>query len=71
MCVYYRKQLETYGIKFAPVPLASKFSHEKDCDDSDPEPFGFHDNKEVIPKFFHAKYYAKQFLKKVRSLGIS
>ncbi len=49
MCVYYRKQLEDNGIKFAPVPLASRFSHEVDCPDSDAKPFGFHNNKKVVP----------------------
>lgn len=28
ICVYYRKQLEDYGIKFAPVEVAARFSTE-------------------------------------------
>jgi hypothetical protein len=45
ICNYYRKKLEDAGIKYAPVEIASKFSHEIDCDDSYPEPFGFHKKK--------------------------
>ncbi len=65
MCVYYRKELEDYGIKFAPVPLAAKFSCEKTLEDSDPEPFGFHDNHSVVPRFFNTRYYLKKALKKL------
>jgi hypothetical protein len=63
MCVYHRKALEDYGITYAPVPLASKFSQEKHLPDSDPEPFGFHDNHSVIPRFFNAKYWLKEKIK--------
>ena len=49
ICVRHRKELENYGIRFAPVEVASTFSHEKNCNDSDPEPFGFHKNKNVFP----------------------
>jgi glycosyltransferase involved in cell wall biosynthesis len=45
MCVYYRKQLEDAGIKFASVELAARFSHEFDCEESVPSPFGFHNFK--------------------------
>jgi hypothetical protein len=45
MCVYYRKTLEDAGIAFAPVELAARFSHEFDCDESVPRPFGFHNFK--------------------------
>lgn len=41
ICNYYRKELETYGIKFAPVELAARFSHEIDVPES-VESFGFH-----------------------------
>lgn len=61
ICVYYRKQLEQAGIRFAPVDLASKFSHEVDCPDSDPEPFGFHNTKSVIPKYFFVKHWLRNF----------
>ncbi len=61
MCVYYRKILEDNGIKFAPVPLASKFSHEVTCPDSDWKPFGFHNNKKVIPPFFFIKHNLRKF----------
>jgi hypothetical protein len=65
MCVYHRKALEDAGIKFAPVPVAARFSQEKHLPDSYPEPFGFHDNKDVMPRFFHAKYWIKQILQKL------
>lgn len=52
LCVYYRKQLEENGTRFAPVALASLFSREKDCLDSRSAPFGFHNNKKAIPWFF-------------------
>jgi hypothetical protein len=45
ICVYHRKRLEDNGIRFAPVEIAAMFSHETDCDESNPEPFGFHKNK--------------------------
>jgi hypothetical protein len=48
ICVYYRKKLEDYGISFPPVEVASRFSREKDCEDSYAKPFGFHNNKKAI-----------------------
>jgi len=45
ICNYYRPTLEKNGIKFAPVNVASQFSHELDCHDSVEEPFGFHKYK--------------------------
>lgn len=42
ICVYYRRELEDYGIKFAPVEIASRFGKELECHDSVKEPFGFH-----------------------------
>jgi hypothetical protein len=45
ICSYHRKALEDYGIKFAPVELAARFSLECDCEESDYHPFGFHDNR--------------------------
>ena len=60
LCVYYRKKLEDYGIRFAPTDVAGKFAREVDCEDSDPKPFGFHNNKKVTPKFFFAKRYLKR-----------
>jgi len=59
ICVYYRKELEDYGLRFAPVDVASVFSHELDCDDSQSEPFGFHNNKKVVPKLFLCKHLLK------------
>ena len=49
ICAYYRKQLENAGIKFAPVSVAAKFSHESDCKESVYKPFGFHGSKLVLP----------------------
>ena len=60
LCVYYRKKLEELGIKYAPVAVASKFSHEADCPDSEPEPFGFHKNTKVLPPLFFAKHALKK-----------
>lgn len=62
LCVYYRKQLEDYGITYAPVEVASLFSREKDCEDSHPSPFGFHNNKKAIPKFFYLKHRIRKRL---------
>lgn len=62
ICVYYRNRLEKYGIKFAPVEVASKFAREKDCEDSEAEPFGFHNNKKVIPKLFFIKRFIKKLI---------
>jgi hypothetical protein len=49
LCIYYRKKLEDAGIKFAPVTLAARFSHEIDCPESVSDSFGFHDSKIVFP----------------------
>lgn len=63
ICVYYRKQLEDYGIKFAPAEVAARFGLEKDCEESDYQPFGFHNNKKALPKFFYFKRALRKFLK--------
>jgi hypothetical protein len=42
ICIYCRKELESYGITYAPVPTASLFSCEQKLADSLPETFGFH-----------------------------
>lgn len=52
ICNYYRSELEAYGIRYAPVDVASRFSRENDCPDSFPTPFGFHKNQRLIPKLF-------------------
>lgn len=41
LCVYYRKELEEYGIKYAPMKIAAQFSHEIDVGE-DMDSFGFH-----------------------------
>jgi hypothetical protein len=45
LCVYFRKELEGYGIKYAPVNIAAEFSHELNVPEIVDEPFGFHINK--------------------------
>lgn len=64
MCVYYRKELEEYGIKFAPVPLAARFSLEKDCEESYYQPFGFHNNPKAISKAAYIRHSLKQVRRK-------
>jgi len=49
ICVYQRDKFETYGIKFAPIEVASHFSHEANI----PEIVG------VMPFAFH-KYHTKE-----------
>lgn len=58
--VYYRQELEAYGIKYAPVEIASLFSREVVCEDSAAYPFGFH-GKGRTPKFL----FARPLLKKI------
>lgn len=60
ICVYYRKKLEENGIRFATVRLAARFSLEKDCDESDYSPFGFHDNKKALPRHIFIQQYLKR-----------
>lgn len=62
ICNYYRKELEEYGIKFAPVEIASMFSRELDCEDSRPKHFGFHKNQKVIPKLILVKHFLKKLI---------
>lgn len=70
ICVYHRQALESYGIKFAPVEIASSFSRELICDDSAQVTFGFHlhpesftPKTELIKASF--KTMTKQLLKKI------
>lgn len=52
ICVYCRKILEDYGIKFAPVQIASIFSCEEKLLDSELKTFGFHTyNPKIFNKF--------------------
>jgi hypothetical protein len=60
ICVYYRKKLEEYGLKFATADIASRFSREVNCDDSVARPFGFHNNPGAMPRFFHLKRALKK-----------
>jgi hypothetical protein len=62
LCSYYRKELENAGIKFAPVEVAARFSHETDCAESVYRPFGFHGSKIALPRIF---YPLKKLLKKL------
>jgi glycosyltransferase involved in cell wall biosynthesis len=52
ICAYYRHELEEAGIKFAPVDVAARFSHESDCAESVRKSFGFHGSKMALPKIF-------------------
>lgn len=42
LCVHYRDALEAYGIKFAPVEVAARFSRELEVPETVKETFGFH-----------------------------
>lgn len=64
ICNYYRKKLEDYGIKFAPVEVAARFSCEIINKDSQFDPFGFHDNRRVIPPYFFMKRLLKKLIPK-------
>lgn len=48
ICVFCKKELERYGIKFPQVSVASKFSREEKFSDSELETFGFHEDKHVL-----------------------
>ncbi len=70
ICVYHRQALENYGIKFAPVSVASVFSRESVCEDSAEKTFGFHlhpesftPKTELIKKSFGIT--VKQLFKKI------
>lgn len=52
ICNFYRHELEDIGIKFAPVEIAARFSHESDCKESIFRPFGFHGSKIALPRIF-------------------
>lgn len=56
---YHRKKLEDYGIKYAPVEIASRFSRETMCEDSEKYPFGFHNNKNV-PRFLSLRPFLQK-----------
>ena len=62
LCVYYKKPLEDYGIKFAPVDIAARFSHETDCEETVVKSFGFHRNKKVKSRFRYFKRDLKKLL---------
>lgn len=62
ICLGYGEILESHGIKFAPVEVASVFSRERWCSDSKIFTFGFHNNRRNIFKFLYTK-----FVKKIKS----
>lgn len=62
ICVYYKKQLEDYGLKFPPVEVAAKFSHETDCPETVVKSFGFHRYKKVRSRFSYFKRDLKRLL---------
>ena len=48
ICLYHRDALEAYGIRYAPVSVASRFSRERWCKDSVLFPFGFHNGRSFL-----------------------
>jgi hypothetical protein len=67
ICVYYRAKLEAYGIKYAPVSVASKFSREARCPDSERRPFGFHKNTSSLPFVMRVKkIFAGRVMRRIR-----
>lgn len=52
LCVYHRDQLENYGVKFAPVELAARFSTESWIEGAVVQSFGFHNNRSAKPFLF-------------------
>jgi hypothetical protein len=62
---YYRKELEEQGIRYAPVPVASRFSCEVICPDSYPEPFGFHKNQNLLPLGRYIRNFITRQIKKL------
>ena len=65
ICIYCRKELENYGIKFAPVSIASVFSCEQKLTDSKSETFGFHTYKHK--PFNGLRNFAKLILNKLHT----
>lgn len=67
LCVYYRADLEARGIKFAPVDMAARFSHEFDCPESVWRPFGFHNYKYTSRGrfIFRFRKYTKKLIKRL------
>ena len=63
ICVYHKKELEQAGIRFAPVDVAARFSHELDCRESVSDSFGFHNSKMVLPVWL---WPVKKVLRKLR-----
>lgn len=68
ICGYYRKTLEEHGIRFAPPEVAARFSTEKICNESVADPFGFHDNKDVIPRFFFVRFFLHKMKRTAKKL---
>jgi len=56
LCNYNRAKLESYGIRYAPVEVAARFSKEKECDDSYPYPFGFHGRRAGLAGLYDLAY---------------
>ncbi|MFZ4499965.1 MAG: DUF5672 family protein [Minisyncoccia bacterium] len=51
ICLYYRKVLESAGIQYAPIEIASRFGRERWCPDSTLFPFGFHNGRTLRKSF--------------------
>ncbi len=65
ICVYYRKLLEDKGIKFCPTDVGARFALEKVVKETVWDPFGFHNNKGAVPRFYFVKFKINKLLKKV------
>lgn len=52
LCVYHRHELETHGVRFAPVDVAAQFSTEQPVPETVEKPFGFHNNRSAVPKLY-------------------
>lgn len=57
ICVHYRKILEEHGIKYAPIAIASRFSRERWCSDSNIFTFGFHNKRRNFLKYLLNKFF--------------
>lgn len=59
LSVYYRKELEKSGIKYAPVEVAAQFSTELIVEETAQKSFGFHKYKKNIPPVIRVKHLFK------------
>lgn len=55
LCVYHRDQLESHGIRFAPVELAARFATESWLEGAVSKPFGYHNTRSAKPFLFETR----------------